>query len=313
LREGRIKQLTTDQTMVQMLVDSGVLTPEAAAVSRNRNVLLQAVGTQEFLQTAVTAIKLQANDIFLLCSDGLSGKLQANEMNAIVEQSSSLHTAAQALIDAAKERGGDDNITVILAKFEGNGLQAKALAEALTTQIRILSRFDPAQDPQIKPKRESRMATFQDWLSSSIIDSFARFEEQRIALSTLGSFGEYVIFRKGDVLISQSEPACDDHYWLLSGRYRVVMEISPDNKQTVAFLVPPTDQRADKDIYENLPLVRVKRQFFTNTLSTLKKQPHGITIWCEDEINTAIRIPAYLFQRIASILGERYITTVRYS
>ncbi|MEW6738031.1 MAG: Stp1/IreP family PP2C-type Ser/Thr phosphatase [Acidobacteriota bacterium] len=313
LRDGRIKQLTTDQTMVQMLIDAGAISPEAAAHSLNRNILLQAIGTHEFLQIAVTAIQLQVNDIFLLCSDGLSSKLPASDMKQIVVESSNLETAANNLVQTAKERGGEDNITVILAKFEGNGLPAKQRIETLTKQIQILARFDPEQEAQAKPKREVRAATFQDWLSSAVIGAFARSEQQRTALETLGEYGECIVFRKGDVLISRNDLADKEHYWLIDGRYRVVVDGDDGEKQTIAFIVSPTDHRSDQDIQEGLSLVRVKRQFFTANFGRGDQYSSKSVIWCEDDLNTAIRIPAYLFPKLAEILGERYINTVRHS
>jgi PPM family protein phosphatase len=314
IRDGRIKQLTTDQTMVQVLIDSGVMTPEAAERSKNRNVLLQAVGTQEFLQIAVTSIQLQINDIILLCSDGLSGKVKANEMKAIIEANTSLDAGALALIDLAKERGGDDNITIVLAKFEGNGLKTRVRSgTTLTKQIKVLARYDPEQEAQAKPRREVRPALFEDWCSSAVIDAFARTEEQRQALSQLENFGEYVVFRKGDLLVSQRESALHDHYWLISGRYRIYVDNPNGEKQTVALLVAPTDRRSDDEIQDGEPLIRVKRQFFTPTIGGLLAQYRDPVISCEDEENAAIRISEMLFQQIAEILGERYTTFVKYS
>jgi PPM family protein phosphatase len=312
LRDGRIKQLTTDQTMVQMMVEAGALTPEAAAVNKNRNILLQAVGTHEFLQIAVTQIQIQAGDTFLLCSDGLSGKLQANEMKEIIQKSGGLEAAGNALIDMAKQRGGEDNITLILAKCEGSGLKAKVRAETLTKSIQVLAKFDPVQEAKAKPKREIRPATFQDWLNSAVIDAFARSEEQRAALGGLGDYGEYMVFRKNDALISQGGFA-EEHYWLVNGLYRVMVSSSTGDKQTVAFIVSPTDRRNDAVIQGSEPFARVRRQFFIASLAMLQEQRHNATVRCEDDENAVIRIPAHIFQRIASILGERFMNTVRHS
>jgi PPM family protein phosphatase len=312
LRDGRIKQLTTDQTMIQMMIDAGAITPEAAAVNKNRNILLQAIGTHEFLQIAVSAIQIQAGDVFLLCSDGLSGKLQANEMKEIIQKSGGLDKAAAQMIDLAKQRGGEDNITVILAKFEGNGLKAKVRPETLTKQIQVLAKFDPVQEAKAKPKREIRPATFQDWLSTSVIDAFARSEEQRARLGGLGEYGEYIVFRKGDLLISQGN-FTEDHYWLVNGQFRVMLSTSKGDKQTVAFLVSPTDRRNDTVIQGNEPFARVRRQFFIANLAMLQEQRHNATIRCEDDENAVIKIQPQLFQRISAILGERFINTVRHS
>src|SRR5207249_450275 len=84
IRGGLINQITTDQTMIQVMLDNGSISPEMAERSTHRNVLLQAVGKQEFLQVACSSIELHAGDIFLLCSDGLSGKVKANELYEVV-------------------------------------------------------------------------------------------------------------------------------------------------------------------------------------------------------------------------------------
>ncbi|MBL8152338.1 MAG: serine/threonine-protein phosphatase, partial [Blastocatellia bacterium] len=313
IRDGRIKQLTTDQTMVQMLVDYGAISPEDAAKSSNKNVLLQAIGNQEFLQVAVTSINIQANDLFLLCSDGLSGKVQAKEIKEIVVKSPSLEAASTEMIELAKRRGGEDNITVVIARVEGNGLKAKAQAETLTKQIQVLSKYDPSQDVVAKPKREVRPATFQDWLNSAVIDSFCRQQEQKSALAALEDFGEYIVFRKGDLLVSPNEPNIKEHYWLVAGRYRVMIEVAGNDRQMIGFFVPPTDQRLDADIQDGDPLARVRRQFFIANLNMLGEQRQNAIIRCEDEENAVIRIPDSLFEVVAPIFGERYVNIVRHS
>lgn len=315
IRDGRIKQLTTDQTMVQMLIDSGAITPESAATNKNKNILLQAIGTHEFLQIAVTSIQIRANDTLLLCSDGLSGKLTAPEMKSIVDDSPSLLVAATVLIDLAKERGGEDNITVILAKFEGSALQNRArqnVNSTLTKQIKVLARFDPEQEAQAKPKREVRPATYQDWLATAVIDAFARTEDQQKSLAALKSFGDFIVFRNGDVL-SVQEPNAKEHYWLIAGRYRVMVDGNKGDKQSLLFLISPTDRRSDDIIQGGEAFVRVRRQFFMGALVNIQSEFRNPIIRCEDDENVAIRIPGAVFDQLAAILGERYITTVRYS
>lgn len=318
LRDGRIKQLTTDQTMIQMLIDSGAISAESAATNKNRNILLQAIGSQEFLQIAVTSIKIQANDILLLCSDGLSGKLSAAEMKKIIDANgNNLHNAGLEMINLAKERGGDDNITIILSKFEGSGLQNKlnagGVGGTLTKQIKVLARFDPEQEAEAKPRREVRPANFQDWLSSAVIDAFARTEEQREALSAIGKFGDYVVFRKGDVLHIEPGSATKEHYWLVGGRYRVMADNQRGEKQSLFFLVPPTDRRSDDLIQAGEAFVWVRRQFFISTLSMLQQQARNPIIRCEDDKNVAIHISGEIFDKLSEILGDRFVATVRHS
>lgn len=124
IRAGQIQQITKDQSMVQALVDAGVLTPEQAAHSPQRNVILKALGANDELEPDLSRVKLARGDYLLLCSDGLSNKVGNVEMYDIALKSESLGAACAQLVTLANERGGEDNITVILARFDGAGLPA---------------------------------------------------------------------------------------------------------------------------------------------------------------------------------------------
>ena len=134
IRGQQIKQLTKDQSFVQMLIDAGAIQPEQAA-SIPQNVIMQALGTQPNVKVAMTTIRLCRNDCLLLCSDGLSNKLGPDEMKQAVEQSDDLKGACRALINVANERGGEDNITVVLARFDGDGLQAASESQTITGSL----------------------------------------------------------------------------------------------------------------------------------------------------------------------------------
>src|SRR5581483_3330206 len=134
IRGQQIKQLTKDQSFVQMLIDAGAIQPEQAA-SVPQNVIMQALGTQPNVKVAMTTIRLFRNDCLLLCSDGLSNKLGPDEMKQAVEQAGDLKAASRALINIANERGGEDNITVVLARFDGDGLQAASDAQTITGSL----------------------------------------------------------------------------------------------------------------------------------------------------------------------------------
>jgi len=83
---------------------------------------MQALGTQPNVKVAMTTVWLCRGDCLLLCSDGLSNKLGPDEMKQVVEQTSDLKSACRAMIGAANERGGEDNITVVLARITGDDL-----------------------------------------------------------------------------------------------------------------------------------------------------------------------------------------------
>lgn len=122
IRDGRIRQATKDQSLVGQLVDAGYLTEEQAQQHVYRNVILQALGAQPDTTVVLDRFALCQNDIVLLCSDGLSNKVQADEMLAILSSASDLKQGCQQLISLANERGGDDNITVAVCHFKGEGL-----------------------------------------------------------------------------------------------------------------------------------------------------------------------------------------------
>ncbi len=123
IRGGRIKLATKDQSLVQQLVDVGQISEQEAETHMFRNVILQALGAQPELQPVTGRVRLFRDDILLLCSDGLSGKLRAEDMLRIVSESDGdLARACQALVDEANDRGGEDNITVVLARLTGDDL-----------------------------------------------------------------------------------------------------------------------------------------------------------------------------------------------
>src|SRR5205807_4923992 len=118
MRGDQIRLATKDQSLVQQLVDVGQISEEEAETHMFRNVILQALGAQTELTPATGRIQLRAGDVLLLCSDGLSGKLRNEEIRKIVADSGSdLGAACAGLVAAAHDRAGEDNITVVLARF----------------------------------------------------------------------------------------------------------------------------------------------------------------------------------------------------
>ena len=125
IRGGEIRLATKDQSLVQQLVDVGQITEEDAETHMFRNVILQALGAQSDLAPVVSSVALRRGDLVLLCSDGLSGKLRAEEMRELIESAGGdLAAACDALVREANARGGEDNITVVLARFDGEDLSA---------------------------------------------------------------------------------------------------------------------------------------------------------------------------------------------
>jgi len=115
LRHGEFGQLTQDHSLVQEMIDNGYLSQEEAMVSSSRNLITRALGIAPEVEVDVKSDTLDGDDIYLLCSDGLSDLLNEQDMSRIlIEQRDDLNNAAQQLVDLANERGGNDNISVIL-------------------------------------------------------------------------------------------------------------------------------------------------------------------------------------------------------
>jgi serine/threonine protein phosphatase PrpC len=124
IRKDHIRLATKDQSLVQQLVDVGQISESEAETHMFRNVILQALGAQSEVSPVTGRIHLRHGDVLLLCSDGLSGKLRAEDIQHIVVNSQDdLAKACDALIDEANNRGGEDNITVVLARFQGDDLE----------------------------------------------------------------------------------------------------------------------------------------------------------------------------------------------
>ena len=124
LREQELKQITKDQTLVQQLVEIGQLSPANAEKHHYKHVLIQALGTETGVTPAVGLVYLRRGDIVLLCSDGLSNKVTAEVIKQILQSAGTLEKACRQLVDTANANGGEDNITVVLARCQGDDLEA---------------------------------------------------------------------------------------------------------------------------------------------------------------------------------------------
>jgi protein phosphatase len=118
LHEGKLKQLTTDHTLAQALIDAGVANPDDPASRSMRHVLTAAVGSLgEQIDPQVLRFKLHDGDQLLLCTDGLTETVDDATIGQILREAKSAQTACQDLVDLALSGGGTDNITVVLARF----------------------------------------------------------------------------------------------------------------------------------------------------------------------------------------------------
>jgi len=119
LRAGRLMQITRDHSLLQEQIDAGLLTVEEAAYSSNKNLVTRAVGVEDTVLMELHLHEVQPGDTYLLCSDGLSDMLSDDGLAHLLNTHETLPEAAHALINAANDNGGRDNIALILARAEG--------------------------------------------------------------------------------------------------------------------------------------------------------------------------------------------------
>ncbi len=119
MREGELSQITRDHSLLQEQMDAGIITPEQAAVSNHKNLVTRAVGVEDTVLLETHLHQNQPGDCILLCSDGLSDMVDDDHIGSLLREHDSLPEAAQALIDAANDAGGRDNISVILVRALG--------------------------------------------------------------------------------------------------------------------------------------------------------------------------------------------------
>ena len=123
VRNGKIYQVTKDQSLVQQLIDAQQISPEEAETHTLKNVILQALGAQNEIYPVSARLAPNKGDVLLICSDGLSNKVSAASIQKIVsENAEQLQMACADLVKEANENGGEDNITVVIAKLDGENL-----------------------------------------------------------------------------------------------------------------------------------------------------------------------------------------------
>ncbi len=118
LRNGELKQLTTDHTLVQEQLDQGLITPEEASHHSFKNVILRAVGIKKNPTLDILRGKILPGDLFLLCSDGLTDMVEDNVIKALLISGASIKESISHLIQEANTNGGKDNISVVMAEVQ---------------------------------------------------------------------------------------------------------------------------------------------------------------------------------------------------
>jgi protein phosphatase len=130
IRGGALEQLTEDHSLVAELVRSGKLSPEEAENHPQRSVITRALGTDPDVDVDVFSVDTQAGDVYMLCSDGLTGMVDDETILQLVERHrGDLDAATQALVSAANKQGGEDNITVVLFEVAHGAAAADETAQ----------------------------------------------------------------------------------------------------------------------------------------------------------------------------------------
>jgi PPM family protein phosphatase len=126
LRDGELEQLTNDHSLVAELERSGQITAEAAVHHPQRSIITRALGPEPDVEVDTYTIAGREGDVFLLCSDGLTGMISDDEVASILRGSPGLDEAAGELVRAANQSGGKDNITVVLFRLADGDLGGAA-------------------------------------------------------------------------------------------------------------------------------------------------------------------------------------------
>lgn len=162
VRRGIARQITKDQSLMQKLVEAGELTEEEAEHSERRNIILQALGPEQTIRVDLTHQTVRRGDRLVLCSDGLSSQISKDAIGEVVTNEDDIAAACQQLIELANAKGGPDNITVIIAQFDGRGLAPPNDTDEVghrvfplktgLTPVEPLDAFD--LDPRVFPTEE---------------------------------------------------------------------------------------------------------------------------------------------------------------
>ena len=114
LRRGDFEQITKDHSLLQEQIDAGLITPEKALTSANKNLVTRALGVEDIVLLDVTEHRVEVGDVYLMCSDGLSDMVRDRPIADIMSASTTLEQKATQLIALANANGGRDNISVVL-------------------------------------------------------------------------------------------------------------------------------------------------------------------------------------------------------
>jgi protein phosphatase len=147
-RDDKLERLTQDHSLVEELMRMGRLSPEDAEVDPRRSIITRALGPEPTVEVETCTYPAKNGDVYLLCSDGLTGMVSEDRMAEILRARSSLDQAARSLVDEANQSGGKDNITVVLFKLVDEAQVAEdPESDTLSGTEKLPSQSGPAGDP----------------------------------------------------------------------------------------------------------------------------------------------------------------------
>lgn len=118
VRRGAIMQVTTDHTLVEEMVQKGLITPREARIHPRRNIITRALGTEPSVEIDIMQMALRQGDVFFLCSDGMTNYVEEKQILETAGGEGDWQDKLQRLLSIALENGGSDNITALFATFE---------------------------------------------------------------------------------------------------------------------------------------------------------------------------------------------------
>ncbi len=155
LHDGELAQVTVDHSLVEELVREGRLTADEAAVHPQRSIITRALGVDATVEVDVYPVELVPGDRLLICSDGLTGMVQADAIAATLRREDDPTRAAQQLVDAANAAGGEDNITVIVVAVTDEA-PTRVVEERIEPIEATIVDEEPAPEPGERRRRGAR-------------------------------------------------------------------------------------------------------------------------------------------------------------
>jgi protein phosphatase len=146
-RDDELERLTQDHSLVEELMRMGKLSPEDAEVDPRRSIITRALGPEPTVEVETCTYPAKDGDVYLLCSDGLTGMVSEERLGEILRSRSSLDQAARQLVDEANASGGKDNITVVLFKLADDAAGGEEASDTLSGTDVLPPQGGPQPDP----------------------------------------------------------------------------------------------------------------------------------------------------------------------